>query len=139
MLTIIRGLPGSGKTSLAKQLLKSMPIGTGHFEADMYFDLNGEYNFDIGKLNRAHMWCQDRVFAVLNRGNHCIVSNTFTTERELRIYFEINRETTQSRPNVILCQSNYGTIHDVPAETIEKMRKRFAYDLTNLYKEFGYE
>lgn len=42
-LTLIRGLPGSGKTTLAKQL------GVLHVEADMYFMRDGRYQFEDGK------------------------------------------------------------------------------------------
>ena len=47
-LFILRGLPGSGKTTLAKS------IGAVHFEADMYFMEGNEYKFDVTKLKR-HM------------------------------------------------------------------------------------
>lgn len=72
-LVVIRGLPGSGKSTFAKTL------GYYHFEADQYFtDLNDEYHFDPAKLKEAHEWCQNSVFEALNRGQDTVVSNTFT-------------------------------------------------------------
>lgn len=42
-LLLIRGLPGSGKTTMAKQYAQ---IGYVHCEADQYFERDGEYRFD---------------------------------------------------------------------------------------------
>ena len=57
VLFIVRGLPGSGKTTLAKSL------GSVHFEADMYFMEGNEYKFDITKIKKAHEWCQNTLLA----------------------------------------------------------------------------
>ena len=47
-LYLLRGLPGSGKSTLSTQL------GGSHFETDKYFvGENGEYNFDPSKLKEA--------------------------------------------------------------------------------------
>ena len=54
-LILIRGLPGSGKTTLAKQLLTDFQAK--HFEADMYFENHaGEYHFNPMQLPQAHEW-----------------------------------------------------------------------------------
>ena len=39
-LYLVRGVPGSGKSTFAKQL------GGTHFETDTYFMVDGEYKFD---------------------------------------------------------------------------------------------
>ncbi len=53
-LYIVRGIPGSGKSTFAKTL------GGQHYEADMFFiDENGVYNFDFTKIKDAHQWCID--------------------------------------------------------------------------------
>ena len=43
VLYIVRGIPGSGKSTFAKSL------GGTHFEADMFFMKNGEYKYDMFK------------------------------------------------------------------------------------------
>jgi adenylate kinase family enzyme len=49
---IVRGCPGSGKSTFAKTL------GGIHIEADQYFvDADGNYNFDGSKIKNAHAWC----------------------------------------------------------------------------------
>ena len=54
-LYILRGLPGAGKSTLAKN------VGAVYFEADMFFMEGNEYKFDNTKLRKAHDWCQNQV------------------------------------------------------------------------------
>lgn len=54
MIYIIRGAPGSGKTSLARQILAANPQGHAIFEADDYFRTSDGYKFDASKLQEAH-------------------------------------------------------------------------------------
>jgi shikimate kinase len=55
ILFIVRGLPGSGKSTIAKQL------SYNHFEADQYFERDGEYNFIPSEIGNAHQWCRHQV------------------------------------------------------------------------------
>lgn len=64
-LLLIRGLPGSGKTTMAK---KYAEVGYVHCEADQYFETGGEYHFDAGKLRAAHDDCLRRTIAAMDAG-----------------------------------------------------------------------
>ena len=57
-LILLRGLPGSGKSTFAKSISNE---STGHIESDMFFVKDGEYKFDGSKIKDAHNWCQDVV------------------------------------------------------------------------------
>lgn len=130
-LILIRGLPGSGKSTLAKSFNDFK-----HFEADMFFTLDtGDYVFDASKLSIAHQWCQNKTKMNLSVGNNVVVSNTFTTLKELRPYFEIAKE-FNIIPFVITIQGCFGSIHNVPEETMIKMKQRFVHDISPLHKEF---
>ena len=65
ILVILRGLPGSGKTSFAKELtedLKKKGISTTTSSTDDYwYDDEGNYLFDPYFLRDAHEWNQNRV------------------------------------------------------------------------------
>jgi predicted kinase len=130
-LTIVRGLPGSGKSTLAKHLASSK-IDVVHIETDQFWMVDGEYKFDMTRLREAHAWCQTRVREYLERDYHVVVSNTFTTQREMEPYFEMAKE-LGIRPQVILCQGQFGNIHNVPLDTLAKMAERFEYDLPKLW------
>jgi hypothetical protein len=38
-------------------------------------------------------------------------------------------------PEVILCQNQFGNIHNVPAESLKRMQDRFQYDIKELFNE----
>jgi predicted kinase len=132
-LILLRGLPGSGKSTIA-DMFKHDYSDAMHFEADMYFFNDGEYIFDQSKLHQAHKWCMEQTDIYLTSGI-VIVSNTFTTIKELRPYFEIALK-HGILPTIILTQSQFGNIHNVPEETLQKMKNRFVYDISPLWNEF---
>jgi energy-coupling factor transporter ATP-binding protein EcfA2 len=87
-LFLLRGLPGSGKSTLSKS------ISGIHFEADMYFMKDDKYQFDITRLKDAHQWCQEGVekgMTVLNQ-SRIVVSNTFTQEWEMLPYYDLAKK-----------------------------------------------
>lgn len=125
-LILIRGLPGSGKSTFAKLL--DFPI----IEADQYFydDIKGKYTFDASKLSEAHVWCQDRVSTYLNGGFSVVVSNTSTTEKEVKVYQDIAERYNAEFVSLIV-ENRHGnkSIHDVPDNVMENMKKRFSVKL----------
>lgn len=133
-LILIRGLPGAGKSTLARDIMGSREPGTAAwFEADHYFyDKAGNYNWDGMKIENAHSWCQNSTYEALEQGKTVIVSNTFTLKRELKPYFGMIQDYGKD-PTVICLQSNWGSIHGVPDNVLLNMRKRFCYSIEELF------
>lgn len=52
-LILIRGLPGSGKTTMAKTLYPDHVL----CEADQFFETDKGYIFDGSKIKEAHAYC----------------------------------------------------------------------------------
>jgi len=134
-LYIVRGLPGSGKSTFAKNL-----VGDDFLvcEADKYFnDKNGGYNFDFAKLKEAHKWCQEKVEtymkdSLLNEQfyREIAVSNTFTQEWEMEHYIELAKKYGYQVFTLIVENRHGGkNIHGVPDDKLEVMRNRFEIKL----------
>lgn len=116
-LIFIRGLPGSGKSTLAKVFERA---GYVHCETDMYFDHGGEYRFDASKLPEAHQWCYEWALSELADGEKVVVSNTFTRIWEMQKYLDLPYSRT-----VLTCEGNFGNVHGVPPDAIQRMRDRW--------------
>lgn len=120
-LFLLRGLPGAGKSTLAKSL------GGMHMEADKYFIDEGEYKFDPSKIRDAHAWCQNAVKVwMTNSVPKIVVSNTFTQTWEMDYYFELSKEHGY-RVYSLVVENRHGgeNVHNVPKEKIEEMARRF--------------
>ena len=121
---IIRGLPGSGKTTLAR-LIAACYHTEDWFEADMYFDGINGYEFKPELLGDAHEWCFKQFTMALDAGSRCvIISNTSSRLKEFTHYMEYAYDMGYE-VQVIECQMQFGSIHDVPDATIAKMRARW--------------
>jgi hypothetical protein len=134
-LYLIRGLPGSGKSTLAASMLSSGIIYDYH-EADHHFIiysmLVGDfvYSFDKEKLGTAHHECKIRTVGQLLEGHSVAVSNTSTTEKEVKEYETIAKDCNASFVSIIV-ENRHGfkSVHDVPEKTIAKMKNRFSIKL----------
>ena len=128
-LILLRGIPGSGKTTLAKILLQIRVTDEPEvLSADDFFENeNGEYNFDASKLKEAHNYCQFRCSERMRQQKaKIIVANTFTQEWEMEIYYEMAKRYNY-RVHTLIVENRHGSenIHGVPAEKIKQMKKRF--------------
>jgi predicted kinase len=129
VLYIVRGIPGSGKSTFAKTLVKKDYC---HKEADMYFvDGDGSYNFEPSKIKDAHKWCQEEMdFLMRLEHSPVVVSNTFTQEWEMRPYFELAKTYGYKVFSIVVENRHEGTNeHEVPDEVLTKMRERFEIKL----------
>lgn len=126
---LIRGVVGAGKSTLAKTL--SAALGCDYFEADMFFMVDGEYRFNPVLLPHAHHWCWSKVEQQMSQGiENIVVSNTFTTEKEMKKYFELASDFGYTVTTMIV-ESRHGnkSVHDVPDEKVQQMRNRFSIKL----------
>lgn len=117
-LTIIRGLPGSGKSTKAKSL------NILHIEADMYHMKNGKYEFNYDNVKLAHEWCQRAAWFAFMNGVEFVVSNTFITFDEIQPYLEIAK-IYKYEVEIIRMTNDYGNTHDVPKNVLDSMQERF--------------
>ena len=120
ILFIIRGIPGCGKSTLAKQLAEHV------FEADQFFLSFGQYKFDQTKLGEAHNNCKIRLHAAMLEGiSPLCVSNTTTTEKELQPYLDMASKMGYNA-FVLVVENRHGgkNVHGVPDDKLASMRDR---------------
>ena len=126
ILYVVRGCPGSGKSTFAKTL------GGQHYEADMYFiDEEGNYNFDVTKIKDAHQWCQSFVETdMVLEYPKIVVSNTFTQEWEMEPYFKLAKEYGYTVFTIVV-ENRHGGVnqHGVPEDKLQMMKDRFQINL----------
>jgi predicted kinase len=118
-LTLVRGLPGSGKTTYAKGL------GCYHVEADMYHVRNGEYKYDVECAQAAHSWCLSAARSALICGMDVVVSNTFTTKAETSPYIDLAQECGGYAVEIVCMAGSYHSEHRVPEQAIRDMAQRW--------------
>ena len=118
-LFLIRGLPGSGKSTKAK-MFKTLGIVDVVFEADDYFGFGENYNFNPILLGKAHQSCLDNTKEALEQDLNVAVANTFTTLKELQPYIDLGY-----KYKIIECTGHYKSVHNVPETTIDRMRTRW--------------
>lgn len=94
VVIIMRGLPGSGKSHLARRLLAAhpRPEACTIVSTDDYFvdPVTGQYRFDVRHLSAAHDWNYARfAYALQNAQELVIVDNTNVELWEAKQYVEL--------------------------------------------------
>ena len=145
-IMLVRGLPGSGKTSLTEMISvpailwravrPTTPPKPVLCAADDYFlDEAGNYVFDPKQLAEAHKACQAKAAVAVNLGESVVVHNTFTERWEMEPYLQMGYEFDYK---VIVVSTFDGgcddaalaerNSHGVPVESIAAMRERWQED-----------
>lgn len=127
-LVLIIGVPGTGKSTLAKKIVRTMTNRDQlfvHRETDEYFtDTFGNYLFDPTKLGEYHALCQRMTESDLSNGVGVVVSNTNLTKWERSKYFDIARR-TNATVIIFIMRKQYGNVHEITEEKIRQMEEKF--------------
>lgn len=120
-LIIIRGLPGSGKTTIAKSVPNAVICEADSYMIDRF---TGNYRFDPNKLRDCHRLCLERARQALEAKRTVVVSNTSIRLWELEPYFALAAHFNVP-VHVFRAVGNYQNIHNVSHNTIERMRTNY--------------
>jgi len=119
-IVLIRGVPGSGKTTKAKAEYPSHIL----CEADQYFERKGDYKFDRSKLKQAHNHCFEKMQCAIAEGHDVVIANTFTRVWEMQKYIDFASK--HGLPlEVVEATGQYENAHGVPPDVVQRMRERY--------------
>jgi predicted kinase len=121
LVTLVRGLPGSGKTTLSKLLERP---GTIHIENDMFHMIDGKYTFKYEVVKDAYMWIKGTVCYHLNQGDSVVVSNTFISNKTIKEYVDIAKQ-YNADVKIIEMKEHYGNVHNVPEDVLKSMAENW--------------
>ncbi|MBI4919502.1 ATP-binding protein [archaeon] len=132
-LILMRGLPGSGKSTIANSL-DGLVLST-----DDFFIKKGVYKFNVRQAGIAHGWNQKRAKDAMSRGESLvIIDNTNITASEMKPYVkmalnygykvEILEATSPHKLDVDKL-AEYNS-HGVSKDSIQKMKDRYQHNVT---------
>lgn len=139
-LVLMRGVPGSGKSYKAKEIVAQHGQSEDCIaSADDFFMVDGEYKFDPDRLGSAHWSCKNKVRELMEADAPLVVvDNTNTKRKEMKAYAHMAKEfgyevefampETSWAWNADECFKR--NTHKVPMEVIRNMLKRFDKKLT---------
>lgn len=118
-LTLIRGLPGAGKSTYAKQHFDCLIL-----ENDMWHVEDGCYKWTKDKLQAALKWVYKTAELMLENGKDVCIANTFTRKAFVNSY-KLLTEKHGARFNVIRLETQFKSVHAVPDEVAKSMKDSF--------------
>lgn len=130
-LILLRGLPGSGKTTLAKVLSENNTYPV--FSVDDFFtnELTGEYIFNFKDNHLAYKQCEElSEDAMKQQISKIFVHNTFTLDWELEPYFKLASKFNYTL--FVVTVENYHhnkNTHEVSDEQLQKMAEKYKVKL----------
>ncbi|NXF74991.1 N4BP2 protein, partial [Sclerurus mexicanus] len=138
VLVLLRGVPGSGKSYLARNLLEDNPGGI-ILSTDDYFYKHGQYHYDPNCLGEAHDWNRKRAREAFERGiSPIIIDNTNIQAWEMKPYVTLAQ---QFKYKVMFREPDTWwkfkpkelerrNVHGVSKEKIKRMLERYERCLT---------
>nr|XP_056711819.1 NEDD4-binding protein 2 [Euleptes europaea] len=139
VLVLLRGVPGSGKSYLARSLLEDNPGGIILSTDDYFYKESGQYQFDADRLSEAHEWNWKRAKEEFEKKvTPIIIDNTNIQAWEMKPYVTLSQ---QHKYKVIFREPDTWwkfkpkelerrNIHGVSKEKIKKMLERYERCLT---------
>jgi len=116
-LVLIGGLPGSGKSTNAKDYHDHYL----HYETDHLFkDCGGRYRFDYQLWKKAREFVYDMADFALSRGENVVVCDLFNQREQVQVY-EILAEYHHANLTMIKCEHNFKSVHRVPLTVLDKI------------------
>ena len=129
-LTILRGLPGSGKSTYTPRLEAAGAVvaSADRFPGLYTYNADGSVSIDVNKLDEAHGASYKTAIEAMQSGQDCVVDNTNLTIEEVGPYVAIAQAfradcaivTLECNPEIAFKRQTHG----VPREAFDGMVER---------------
>lgn len=119
ILTVIRGLPGSGKSTFARNRYKCLYV-----EDDMYYYKEGVYNYTHDLYQEAFVWLIEMVKDALDFKLDVTVGSVFPEFRDVATFHKI-ADQYGAQFHVLKCVGDFENIHSVNEKDIQDMKDRW--------------
>lgn len=119
---LIRGCPGSGKSTVASKL--AAKYGVKHFENDAYLMHRDKYVWTPEAAKDAAKQCFEDAMSALRSGKDTIVSNVFVTRKSIDRYVHAAKQ-LGCEVQVWRMTNDFGNVHDVPTNVLASMKAGF--------------
>lgn len=132
IIFLLRGLPGSGKTTLGELLSKTLKCDL--YSADMFFerieDGKTVYVWNERDLHHAHAWCRESVEKCMKKNKCVIVANTLVKKKDIREYTEMAAKYDYTVFSLVVeNRHGHSNIHNVQDKTLEQFARSFNLQL----------
>jgi predicted kinase len=130
-LILIRGLPGAGKSSLAKLLSEDQKYPVHAIDDYFTNTETGEYQFNFSENYLAYKQCENLTENSMKNGAlKVFVDNTFTFNWEMEPYFKLANIYNYKLFVVTVEKYHNGSnIHEVSMEQLQKMAEKYKVKL----------
>ena len=122
----IRGIPGSGKTTVAKVIKSLSPVSVFEVATDQFWDEDEE--FDPERAEEAHEWCREQVEKATRKAIRVvIVHNTAAEYWEMENYQQIAEDSGYVYHRIIV-EDHHGcgsTKDEVDEKIRDYMERKF--------------
>lgn len=120
---VFRGLPGSGKSTAAKQLAAA--IDGLHIEADAYlYNEDGVYEWTQERHRAAIARVQNEAREALTSGKPVVLAQVFPTHASMQWVRNLSSD-NRAPLFIATLRGSYGSIHNVPDDVMASMAAQF--------------
>ena len=114
-LHIIRGKPGSCKSTFAKQRFPGILL----LENDMFHMHDGDYDWHAENMKDAISWCAEMAETALANSMDVVIANTFTKRKYIEFYKKLADE-HHAKFDVYRCTGNFKNVHGLTDSMVQK-------------------
>jgi len=118
-LHLVRGTPGSGKSTFAKKTFRCCIL-----ENDQMQIVDGKYCWSPEGTKAAISLVRRIAEQILQNGADVCICNTFTKRRFIEGFKQL-AEKYNADFKVYRCTGDFGNVHNVPEETLRNMKSSF--------------